>query len=146
MSDYNEGDLVEAVKGEDHRIGRVTVPGAHQRMQGYCLHRYEEDGWTLTVIERAKPVLPTEPGAYAYDGWSSVAVRNDIGQWRDDSGNPLTLRNQDAGKLTRLEPVAETVKKVLDALGDYLDGQLTGRTKKDIISALSAEFGVGEHE
>jgi hypothetical protein len=31
---------------------------------------------------------------------------------------------------------------VLDALGEYLDGQLTGRTKNDIIGYLAAEFGV----
>lgn len=67
MSTYNEGDLVEAVKGDTVIGGRVSLAldgrviiGESSRSVGVL----ENEGFTVTVIERAKPKLPTEPGVY----------------------------------------------------------------------------------
>lgn len=145
MSDYNEGDLVEAVKGEDHRIGRVTVPGTHQRMQGYCLHRYKEDGWTVTVIERAKPALPTAEGWYL-DRQGDCWHLNASGSWYCPSSPSDDARPQVYVPFTRLEPVADTAKRVLAAIAartvmhcDGCAGHVT-----DIAHEFGVTGGLGE--
>jgi hypothetical protein len=141
MSDYNEGDLVEAVKGKSSIRGLLvkTFSGLSLQDVGWSVEGLRGDDWTVTVIERAKPALPTEPGAYKYDGgWCHVAVLNDVGEWRDVYGNRLTVTHLDASSLTRLKPVAETAKKVLDRVEQYLMGAVPLAALND----LRREFGV----
>lgn len=149
MTEYNAGDLVEAVKGDTvirarleasglrpGAIGRTSVPGI-----GRSPEELEQFGFTVETIERATPPLPTEPGFYLNRRKELWTLENN-GSWRndyDDPESPAAVFN--SAPLTRLEPVADTAKKVLDALSEYLDGQLTGRTKNDIIGHLREEFG-----
>jgi hypothetical protein len=155
MSDYNEGDLVEAVDGDAMIRGRVTgegmirirhlVPNLGIRHVYFPVTELAQT-FAVTVIERARPALPTEPGAYE-SSLFPVALDNDpylltSAGWTIQ-GDDIDLDHMSRlTPLTRLEPVPVTAKKVLDALGEYLDGQLTGRTKNDIIGYLAAEFGV----
>lgn len=78
MSDYNEGDLVRLTKGENRIQGRV-----HDRIKIGDTYRSvpgcTSAGFTLTVLERAKPPLPTEDGHYL-DNEGSVWKRS-CGTW-----------------------------------------------------------------
>ena len=110
MSEYQEGDLIEAVKGESVVRGRL-----HQGTQPYSKqYRYVGDfadvdyyirqGFTVTVLEKAAPPLPTEPGHYLdKDGhhWELPSVGELDPYW---------------APYTRLEPVPVTVQKVIDYL------------------------------
>ncbi len=152
MTDFHEGDLIEAVKGKA-KIGGVVSNwsggGLGIEDTGWSIEALVTHGYTVAVIERAKPALPTTPGAYKYDGgWCSVAVLNDVGEWRDVYGNRLTVTHLDAPRLTPLAPVAETAKKVLDALVD-VSLRITGTVDSpyrsiydDNWDAIAAEFGV----
>jgi len=152
---YEVGDLVEIEQGEEFHRGRVydvgssaimlRVPGA----PGLTPHELTLGGWIVTVAEKSKPpvVLPTEPGVY---------IDATSGLWRFTQKGYLALQaNGSAGwfgadhlrelaPFTRLEPVAETAKKVLDRL-DALDSELSrascSMTKGHILT-LAAEFGV----
>ena len=159
MTEYNEGDLVEAVKGESVVRGRIHQGGEYRGNRGYRYlgdsgaldEVYLKGGWTVTVIEKAAPVvvLPTEPGAYA-SNQGSVFVLNSDGDWLDFSlwrgrvNNPA-VANPAYHPFTPLEPVSETAKKVLDRIrkdssgdGGYFDHQYTARQLRE----LFAEFGV----
>ena len=69
MNKYNEGDLIEAVKGESSMRGPI-IRDSHKCLliaeHGWLLAELLADGWTVTVIKKAAPVvvLPTEPGIY----------------------------------------------------------------------------------
>jgi len=147
MSDYNAGDLVEAIKGETVIRGRLTASGDEFWVGDSIrlLRHLCAPGWAVTVIERAKPALPTEPWRCYVDkygaerGYGNIWFTDGAGRMHawPEGGNPDKY-----APFIRLELPAETAKKVLAALGEYLDGQLTGRTKNDIIGYLAAEFGV----
>ena len=121
---FSEGDLVEATKGDRRVIDRVVVYksqvftsgpylGAPSLFTPSSIQSLKSAGYTLTLIEKATPPLPTEPGIY----------RSRTGAiWIIDSGKPLRWVG-DRGypciphffaPFDRLEPVAETAKKVLD--------------------------------
>ena len=116
MTDYNELDLVEAVRGEEIIRGRVT--------DNYCIGRtgrtigyYELHGFTVTRIERVVP-LPTEPGAYS-SRTGSVHVLTSDGQWLDFSlwnGTPWLAPPTDYAPFVPLEPVSVTARDVLECI------------------------------
>ena len=152
MTEYNEGDLVEAVKGTDVRRGLVTTPSGHlhAKLQSKCLHNYEAEGWTLTVIEKAAPknVLPTEAGFYVgdYDRSPSGKILIELlgtAEWVDNTDSRYLDVEwvQKLGNLTRLEPVPVTAAKVIDATLANVDPQL-GAYWHDKIRAVGAQFGV----
>jgi len=132
MSEYNEGDLIEAVKGDTVIRGRLRgsgIAGFRDLWVGdytRLVSILPGAGYALTVIEKAKPKLPEEPGVY---------VDKDGDPWKlpDESG---TLRPEYA-PYTRVEPVAETAKKVLDRVSEILPGPFPNE-----FVTLAAEFGV----
>jgi len=147
MTEYNEGDLVEAVKGETVIRGLlVNICGLGRSL---CLKltlgietdliHLEANGFTITVIEKAAPVvvLPTEPGAYGYAGWSDILILNNLGEWHNQWASRIDVTALEGSGLTRLAPVSETAKKVLDRVRKvwplYNDRDL---------DVLAAEFGV----
>lgn len=111
IDQIREGDLVEAVKGEDVIRGRARLAGEDYMWwigaSGRSAGNLEALGFTLTVVEKAAPPLPTEPGLY---------VDKDGDPWRFLGGRPL---NREWAPYTRLEPVPETVKRVADYLRGY---------------------------
>jgi hypothetical protein len=138
MTEYNEGDLVEAVKGETVVRARLVERGAYLALGvelGTVLY-YQNHDYAITVIEKAAPkvVLPTEPGIYQ-DRVEDVWTLTKSGRWLaggDDPGDPAIWT-----PLTRLEPVSETAKKILDRVREMWP--LCNDTELD---EIAAEFGV----
>jgi hypothetical protein len=147
---FAEGDLVEAVKTEIASStllrGVLKSTGWENdfilQAQGFSpeINELEAKGFTLTLIEKATPPLPTQQGWYTDqegDIWrvDSFARLWCIGSVEDDE-NP-----SDYAPFTRLEPVAETAKKVLDrVLEEY--GTLPLRFVSDVLPIVAKEFGV----
>jgi hypothetical protein len=117
---YHEGDLVEAVKGESVVRGRVELSPEYKHptlalpalgaMSTPYLSGYVDHGYTITVIEKAKPPLPTEPGWYV-DGQNDAWLLNNSGYWYC-AASPGDDPAQYA-PFTKLEPVAETARRVV---------------------------------
>lgn len=153
MSEFNEGDLVEAVKGDTvirGRLGRVPDGGSRPVLdltiafRSDVLH-LEANGYTVTVIERAKPELPTERGFYLSCNGLDVLYQGTDGSWSDDAKygvEPVEVSRKHA-PLTRLEPVPETAKKVLDRLSSFWEFG-PPQNFLDEFAAIAAEFGVTE--
>jgi hypothetical protein len=144
---FAEGDLVEAVKGEQVIRNRVNKSRSYDELfvvvgdsPTSLSHLTENLGFTLTLVEKATPPLPTEPGWYTDqegDIWrvDSFARLWCIGSEEDDE-DP-----SDYAPFTRLEPVAETAKKVLDrVLEEYKTLPL--KFVSDVLPIVAKEFGV----
>jgi hypothetical protein len=142
MSDYNEGDLIEAVKDK----ARVTDVATRSNLGGglylpimrgaIYLDTLERGGWTLTVLEKAAPPLPTEPGWYLdkYDDIWGVSAEGRFGY----RGRTWAQPGEDVtayAPFTRLEPVPVTVQKVID----YLTAE--GCTRRPL-DGVRKHFGV----
>lgn len=72
--------------------------------------------WSLFVEAPTKPKLPTEPGLYRLSN-QMVVLRNGYGEWQSPNGfdtvnQAITL----SSSFTRLEPVADTAKRILGKL------------------------------
>ena len=141
MNEYNAGEIWEAVKGETVTRGRLTRLGDYLWVgdSGRTPENLESYGFTLSIVEKAAAVvvLPTEPGAYKDVDRHSVIVLNHTGQWLNEDGAHLTMAP--GTKLTRLEPVSETAKKVLDRVFGMTLG---GASVLAATERLRAEFGV----
>lgn len=134
MTEYNEGDLVEAVKGDTVIRGRLAPEsfgcGFGIVGMGWPLNSLERVGFTLTVIEKAAPknVLPTEAGVYADREGDFLIVYEDgdvqsveVAKGHQSAKRMPIAVDSDFAPYTRLEPVPVTVKKVLDALWELND-------------------------
>jgi len=136
------GDLVEAVKG--FRVVRDIVHlGAGPIFGGRLylgvpslfgttqIESYIESGYTLILIDRTKPpvVLPTEVGYY---------IACDGGMDRIEFEGELLPERY--APYTKLEPVAETAKRVLDRVMDATGAAPTSFTSEKILE-VAAEFG-----
>lgn len=129
MSEYNEGDLVEAVKGEEVVRGRLRAPesvnGRYLAIGTNALSTatYEAKGFTLTVIEKAAPKLPTEPGLYIESGkahsYTNIWSLSANGRWLCAAASKYDGRAEEFAPFTRLEPVPVTAKKVLDEVSKF---------------------------
>ena len=177
MQEFHEGDLVEAVKGETVIRGRLKhVPDTGSRpvlnltvaLNSDTLH-LEANGFTVTVIEKAAPPLPTEPGTViAIGGWELVKLRlynaEQPGGWellpaKDDQVRRSMDRagvkaqcvygdewvraeaEQDRdGFRVISEPAPITAKRVLASV-ELLYGS---RSRVDLLAEVAAEFGVTE--
>ena len=149
MTEYNEGDLVEAICGESLIRDRLVkrLDSLAFGTSGGTIQWYENLGWGLTVIEKAPPkvVLPTKPWIYQDAGkrlWMRGEDCTDISPqpfwWEVDSG--LTGIPTDL-PLTPLEPASETAKKVLDRVEQFWLG---GVTVWAALVNLRHDFGVTE--
>jgi len=152
MSEYNEGDLIEAEKKEIASSTRLR--GVVKKWEGEAgtelivkapgyepmISWLEEQGFTLTVIEKAKPKLPTEWGAYTdCDGDMWVLDRN--GLWIDFSSGEQVLDPVRYAPFSKLEPASDTAKKVLDALRERV---VFGTVVPSDLDQIAAEFGVAK--
>ena len=144
MSDFHEGDLVEATKGETVVRGRVGgcsgdwVGTSRRQIPGLI-----NDGFTIATIERAKPALPTERGWYL--------DRNGMAWELQDfwNCNPLGTTSRPTadlfdtyGPFTPLESVPETAKKVLDQLRGMWGDVGAPDWIANKLTRIAAEFGV----
>lgn len=165
MSEFREGDLVEAVKGERRVVDRVKFSsgslifprglyiGDPQLLGPSSIYSFLNAGFTVTVIERAKSALPTEPGVYAPLG---KAPLHDVrifqlcnnGAWFEGDvrvGEAELQAFDDEVRLTRLEPVPVTARRVLDAVEeamDRCDWPLSIDDSEAVLAEVKAQFGV----
>lgn len=161
MTEYNEGDLVEAVKGDTVIRGRVNRHGElnlTMALTSDMLH-LKANGYTVTLVQRATPPLPDVNGIYfprrTFEPHIRVVTRAQ-GIWYDATGEPLDdddfdwlNRRHASGDLTHFEPVPVTAKRVLDAVRKTLTLPKDGKRPNgefivtyDQIEAIAAEFGV----
>jgi len=115
IDQIREGDLVEAVKGKRRATDVATAAKYSEGdlflsvMSGHpYLSQLEAEGWTFTVVEKATPPPPTEPGHY---------LDRDGDHWEVSSVH--TQLAPSLAPYTRLEPVPDTVKRVADYLRGY---------------------------
>ena len=166
MNDYNEGDLVEAVRGETIIRGRVKTTTDDKLWLGSSDRTISglisQGGFTITVIEKApKNPLPTEPGLYVTDtsdpGGVFVLYRlNSHGQWfvmwtmaeAEQRTESAMIAGTNGEKLFRLEPAHETAKKVLSrvATGLPMTPLYLHDSVVKIVAMVGVEFGVGGNE
>lgn len=130
MSKFSVGDYVEATKGRDGVKGVVRLSGQVLVVGASCrsVDGLEAQGWTVTVLEKAAPPVPTEPGYY-FD--------KDGDMWNERNDTVIGLDPRYA-PYTRLEPVPVTVQKVIDKLAD---GGII-RRGGEVARAIREIFGV----
>lgn len=142
MTEFSEGDLIEASKGDTVIRGRVVPLGGGLTIQagGWDVDSFERSGFTLTVIEKAAPALPTEPGAYlvtkTFRGKRCVLLTQ-TGEWYDYLGGMVAAEYVQK-YLLPLEPMAsvsDTAKKVLDRVARSVGND-------SILRKIATEFGV----
>lgn len=124
MTEYNEGDLVRVERGEvviQDRLaasalssprGRLYLPASPKT---HYIDVLEAEGYTVSVVERATPPLPTDDGFYIDRRGLCWSIEN-TGDWRfgGTTFNPEEVARY--APFIRLEPVPVTAKRVLDAL------------------------------
>ena len=145
MTEYNAGDLVEAVKGDTVIRGRLNHRAELRPTMALCCDMLylEANGFTVTLVERATPPLPTEPGIYSdVDGdiWLLSLTR----VWTiltDEHRARITddVAPEDGAPFTRLEPVPVTAKRVLDRVRTLFGA---GALILAEVDEIAAEFGV----
>lgn len=110
INDFRKGDLVEAKVR--WRIGEDNP---------FQIADWETELlYPMTVVERARPELPTEPGVYL-DEYNEVwELIPDYG-WRTRGRWVEDERVSECAPFIRLESVADTARKVLDAVSAEMD-------------------------
>lgn len=145
---FSEGDLIEATNPDGAaltgRLGRREDGDLYLGCYQWTFPTWvkENAGFNnIKVIEKAAPALPTEVGFYL-NRYGQLWTYEKNGWWRDDHD---AYRSDDAARevapFTRLEPVADTAKKVLDFIGSSWEFG----APSNVLSALkdaATEFGV----
>ena len=151
MCEFNVGDLVEARKGETRIVARLLWSGDCLFFDGWGAGVLSavDQGFTLSLVEAATPPLPTEPGVYL-DKWGdtwqlSEETRAFAERWF--LGSDFMTHNVARGyaPFTKLEPVPDTAKKVIDLLetvGADLGNQPRYTVGYGLADLLREEFGV----
>jgi len=132
MEQFKEGDLVEAVEGENIVRGRLSTDACSGDlyMHGWAIKPLLRDGYTLTLIDRPKPKveLPTEPGVYI-----------------DKDGDPWPFKSQSLdpkwAPYTRVEPVPVTAKRVFERI-ESVYGEDYFHNSNESWNLVAREFGV----
>lgn len=135
---FAEGDLVIAEHEDGSCIrGRLTASSGdfYLNRSGRYVKGLIRDGFIITVLEKALPKIPTEPGYYfdkEGDSWRIYTTHE--GLYRVADGH---MESRLHAPFTRLEPVPETAKKVIEAVqshGSYWPGSAS-------LDEIAAEFG-----
>ena len=150
MSDFNEGDLVEAVKGETSIRGQLWRDSAGFLMVGASVWAVEDlihEEWGITVAKKATPPLPDDPGAvisWVTKFYTGLAVLEKTDQW---CYNGVTLNGaalrQEIGEasIVPLESVPVTAKRVLDRLANFWEFGPPKNFQEEF-AQIATEFGV----
>ncbi|WNT44354.1 hypothetical protein SEA_MABODAMACA_36 [Microbacterium phage Mabodamaca] len=104
--DLTEGDLLRATKGDTVVGGRVAtsyprnIANARIGETGTTVRRLLALGFDVERLEKAPPVLPTEPGFYVGVDWGTKPA---LGYHLSESGQWQIIWS--AGSSTKREPV-----------------------------------------
>lgn len=158
MAEYNEGDLVEAVKGSRRVSDLIVLPGHGSTWRESCylgtpsllapssIASYLRAGWTVTTIKKAdRPVVLPRATVMFKSGfiatWWDESLSWSITGYKRAWGDPAEVLRFFGSEFVVLEPVAETAKKVLDrVLKDWYGQSVPGRALRDVILAIGREF------
>jgi len=135
--------VVIGVIGDFHSI-IIDVPSLPDSV---VVHRSE---WSLSVPAKPAVVLPTEPGHYLDSEWRAWTLKPEdesfYQRWYLGDEYMLDGRVKEFAPFTKLEPVAVTAKKFVEAYRAYSSG--TNRTAYLLDQAVrevaSKEFGADE--
>ena len=141
MFEFNVGDLVEARKGELVIRDRVVMKtyGLALGAMDWSLSGARLNGHTLSLVEAATPPLPTEPGAYMTVDGDVLTLDKPLLGWACGSLS-ISAKSLEL-PLTKLEPVPDTAKKVIDATIRTFNSK--GGNIVDALISVSQEFEVG---
>jgi hypothetical protein len=144
-SDWSKVKHNDFVKFERGKESLIVMATSHHE-EPYIDYRggtcFQTAGWSLFVEEPPAVVLPIEPGHY---------LDKDGTAWRITARFPFRVDlHARHAPFTRLEPVSETAKKVLDrvlAVTEAVAGCPTvspnmHRVVDEVVKRLRAEFGV----
>jgi hypothetical protein len=132
-STVKKGDLVHLERYEDSAVFRVHYKHESNEISMFSVSNYyhKSDGWNLFV---------QKPGP--------VQIVPAVGYYFDKDGDLFNFDEEDIigrnwakyAPFTRLEPVPETAKKILDRfLAAY---ESSGQTVKNCMRMVAKEFGV----
>ena len=150
MTEYNEGDLVEAVKGETVIRGRLKADSLGHHLwvgdSGRTPENIESYGFTISVVEKAAAVVVLPKGVLLFDDghvarWHEEILGWSITGYRRAWGDPDEILRNFGSDFTILEPVSETAKKVLDRVNGWW-ARDEHRGLPIFLSAVRLEFGV----
>lgn len=112
MTEFKIGDIVRLTKGEPDKAGyQCKVRKASRNSTTPYLiglpdlHKAKEDGWTVELIERPAPPLPTKPSTLGWATWEGercIVRRNAGGAWSiyDESGVAYVASDEDLSDFT----------------------------------------------
>lgn len=130
MTEFKPGDIVRLTKGEPDKpgYGCQVREVSHNRVgpgmaAPFALRACERDGWTVELISRPAPPLPTKPGTLGWatvDGGRCIVRRNAGGTWSvyDEIGFAYAVRDED---LSDFEEAVLIPKKLADEVMEWAD-------------------------
>jgi len=138
MKTLSEGDLIEATLGDTVLRGRLNrfeqMPGVGRTPASLDL-----DGYRVRLIEKAVPALPTEPGFYLDDlGYCWSLEREGNWRWGGETYDTVPAHHL---PIQKLEPVADTAKKVLERVELILSAGGI-HALPNAFGGLAKEFGI----
>lgn len=152
LADVSAGDRVTLEHDDGSKLVRDVIGGAWPAIQVFpgfspAIQHLTDDGWRITAVVKPAPALPTEPGWYTVadslpDDYT-VFVLNAGGIWLGDGEVWARSDLRPLLPFTRLAPVPETAKAVLDRLVELFD--VIDPADSDLVTAwnnVAAEFGV----
>ena len=132
MTEFKAGDIVRLTKGEPDKPGyevqvrEVSDDSTASGLIGLgVLARYEDVGWTVELIERPAPPLPTRPNAI---GWATVGgvrslARLAAGRWElyDTNGSLGAIPHPSA--IEHFEEAVLIPKDLADKATEWVDDE-----------------------
>ena len=107
MTEFKPGDIVRITKGETDEPGykcevRTVAEGfpVHPGVNQYGLLTFENAGWTVELVERPAPPLPTKPNTL---GWATLVGTRYLARLADGQ---LEAYNKDATLVLKPRPSA----------------------------------------
>ena len=141
--DIRKGDLIR----KEYRVP-LGVKTALEYVASFSGDAYASDKGTYFRLDRPKPyvALPTEVGRYLANGTELVTLhRNGEWLWNGDGSLAIVWTAEEmqrlAASLTKLEPVAETAKRVTDAWEAWRSAS-SWETLDSARERIAKEFGV----
>ena len=145
-ADIRKGDSIR-VEYTDYK-GRIIASEFWADSDWYD-YSVGAEGNTYFLLDRPVPpvALPTEPGYYIAKSrlpWMlEVNAHGEI-EWFFGGSFKATNFAAEFAPFTRLEPVADTAKKVLDRVLEAYQNEHPQRFVSDVLPLVGKEFGVGQ--
>jgi len=132
MTEFKIGDIVRMSKGEPDTPGyeawvRVVTSNdlTAKEISLGVLRSFEDVGWTVELVERSAPSLPTKPNALGWATWDGkrcIVRRNVLESWDayDYSGMRYMVSSESLSDFTE---AALIPKKLADEITEWADDE-----------------------